>query len=404
MTKTGLARSFLGSRVQWRASTLLLLAVLALLAGCKDKGAEGGGKNDGAGKADTGPIVIGAYLSMTGSMATFGVTTERGAKMAVDELNAAGGLLGRKVELVVLDDQGKADEAGNTVTRLIDVNKAVAIVGEVASTLSLVGGRIAQRRQVPMVSPSSTNPKVTEVGDYVFRVCFLDPFQGFVMAKFAREKLNLTKVAILKDVRNDYSIGLSDAFKKAFTELGGSIVAEESYSAGDTEFSAQLTKIKGAGPEGLYVPGYYTEAGAIARQARRLGITQPLMGGDGWESPELRNIGGADVVGSYFSNHFAHDNPTPFAKKFIDAYHAKFHEPSGALSALGYDAVMVIADAIKRGNSADPKSIRDQLAQTREFTAVTGKLTLDANRNPVKPAVVVKVTPEGEVFEAEIAP
>ena len=383
----------------------LLLSMLATL-GCKDKGGDksGGSSGQGAGPAQTGPIVIGAYLSMTGSMATFGITTERGAQMAVDEVNAAGGLLGRKLELVTLDDQGKADEAGNTVTRLIDVNKAVAIIGEVASTLSLVGGRIAQRRQIPMVSPSSTNPKVTEVGDYVFRVCFLDPFQGFVMAKFAHDKQKLSKVAILKDVRNDYSLGLSDAFKKAFTEMGGQIVAEESYSAGDTEFSAQLTKIKGLNPDGLYIPGYYTEVGTIARQARRLGLTVPMMGGDGWESPELHKIGGADVVGSYFSNHFAHDNPTPNAKKFIDGYHAKFHEPSGALSALGYDAVMVIVNAIKQANSAEPKAIRDALAQTKDFDAVTGKLTLDKNRNPVKSAVVVRVTDTGEVFEAEIAP
>jgi branched-chain amino acid transport system substrate-binding protein len=394
MTKTGL----------WVRA--LLLSTLTML-GCKDKGGDaagGNGAGQGAQAAQTGPIVIGAYLSMTGSMATFGITTERGAQMAVDEVNAAGGVLGRKLELVTLDDQGKADEAGNTVTRLIDVNKAVAIIGEVASTLSLVGGRIAQRRGVPMVSPSSTNPKVTEVGDYVFRVCFLDPFQGYVMAKFAREKQKLAKVAILKDVRNDYSIGLSDAFKKAFVEMGGQILGEESYGAGDTEFSAQLTKIKGMGPDGIYIPGYYTEVGTIARQARRLGITVPLMGGDGWESPELRKIGGADVVGSYFSNHFAHDNPTPNAKRFIDSYHAKFHEPSGALSALGYDAVMVIVDAMKKAQSADPKAIRDALAQTKDFDAVTGKLTLDKNRNPVKPAVVVRVTDTGEVFEAEIAP
>jgi branched-chain amino acid transport system substrate-binding protein len=313
-------------------------------------------------------------------------------------------VLGRKLELAVLDDQGKADEAGNTVTRLIDVNHASALIGEVASTLSLVGGRIAQRRGIPMVSPSSTNPSVTQVGDYVFRVCFLDPFQGFVMAKFAREKLKLSKVAVLKDVRNDYSLGLSDAFVKAFKEMGGTIIAEESYSQGDTEFSAQLTKLKGTAPEGIYVPGYYTEVGTIARQARRLGINVPLMGGDGWESPELRKIGGADVVGSFYSNHFAHDNPTPSAKKFIEAYHAKYNEPSGALSALGYDAVMVIVEAIKRAGKADPKSIRDALAQTKDYEAVTGKLTLDANRNPVKSAVVVKVTDSGEAFEAEIAP
>ncbi len=394
-----------GERLKGRAAWLLI-AVLSLAA-CKDKG--GGAPVPGAGTGgapavETGPLVIGAYLSMTGSTATFGITTERGARMAIDELNAAGGIGGRKLELVVLDTQGKADEAGNAVARLIDVNKAVALLGEIQSSLSLVGGRIAQRRQVPMVSPSSTNTKVTEIGDYVFRVCFVDPFQGYVMAKFARDNLKLSKVAILKDVRSDYSIGLTDSFKAAFIKMGGQIAAEESYGAGDTEFSAQLTKIKATAPDGLYVPGYYTEVGAVARQARRLGLTVPMMGGDGWESPELRNIGGQDIIGSYFSNHFAHDNPTPSAKRFIDGYQAKFKEPAPGLAALGYDAVVVIADAMKRARDLSPPAIRDALATTKEVVAVTGKLTFDQNRNPVKPAVVVKITDAGEIFEAEIAP
>jgi branched-chain amino acid transport system substrate-binding protein len=370
--------------------------------GCKDKGQGGAGGRDKS--ADTGPLVIGAFFSMSGSMATFGITSVRGAQLAVDEVNARGGIKGRKLELAVLDDQGKTDEATSAVTRLIDVNDAIAIVGEVASTLSLAGGRIAQRRHIPMVSPSSTNPKVTEIGDYVFRVCFIDPFQGFAMAKFAREKLKISRVALLKDVRNDYSIGLSEAFVRAFTEMGGQIVAIESYGAGDTEFSAQLTKLKDTGLEGLYVPGYYTEVGAIARQARRLGITVPLMGGDGWESPELRSIGGKDIVGSYYTNHFAHDQPSATAKKFIDAYLAKYNEPAGALASLGYDAVMVVANAMERAPELTPEALRDALAATKDFPTVAGALTLDAHRNPVKPAVVVKVTADGEVFEAEVAP
>jgi branched-chain amino acid transport system substrate-binding protein len=380
-----------------RRGTLWWLAILLLVA-CKPS------DHGRAPAAEQDSVTIGAFLSMTGAMATFGQSTERGAQMAIEEINRAGGVKGKRLELVVLDDQGKADEAGNTVARLIDVNGAVAVVGEVASTLSLVGGRIAQRRGVPMVSPSSTNPKVTQVGDYVFRVCFLDPFQGFVMAKFARENLKLSRVAIFKDVRNDYSIGLADAFSRAFRRMGGSLVAEESYSAGDTEFSAQLTKIKRESPEALYVPGYYTDVGAIARQARRLGITVPLMGGDGWESPELRAIGGKDIVGSYYSNHFAHDNPTPVAQRFIAAYKARYHEPPGALTSLGYDSVMVIVDAMRRAPELSPKAIRDALATTSGFPASTGKLTLDAQRNPVKPAVVVRVTESGEKFEAEIAP
>jgi branched-chain amino acid transport system substrate-binding protein len=380
-----------------KLSRLALCCCLTLYlssGGCKKRPDESG----------TGPIVVGAYLSMTGSMATFGESSKRGAEIAVEEANAHGGVLGRKVQLVVVDDQGKAEEVGNAVLRLIDVDGAVAIMGEVASTLSLVAGRIAQRRKVPMVSPSSTNTQVTMVGDYVFRVCFLDPFQGYAMARFARDRLKISKVAILKDVRNDYSIGLADAFQKAFIRLGGTITDIESYSAGDTEFSAQLTKIKPSQPQGLYVPGYYTEVGGVARQARRLGIEAPLMGGDGWESPELLKIGGADIVGSYYSNHFAHDLPSARAKQFITAYGAKYDEAAPALAALGYDATLAILDAVRRAGSTNPKAVRDALATTTELDAVTGKLTLDTNRNPVKPAVVVRVTEAGEVFEAEIPP
>ncbi|MDB4977093.1 MAG: branched-chain amino acid transporter, amino acid-binding protein [Myxococcaceae bacterium] len=388
---------------RYRLSSLLsgaLLVSLALLSAF----ALSACKNKHRGEETTGPIVVGAFLSMTGATATFGESSKRGAVIAVEEANKLGGVLGRKVELVVLDDQGRTEEAGNAVARLIDLDDAVAVMGEVASTLSLVGGRIAQRRKVPMVSPSSTNTQVTQVGDYVFRVCFLDPFQGFAMAKFARERLKMSKVAILKDVRNDYSLGLSAAFKAAFVKLGGTIVAEESNGAGDTEFSAQLTKIKPSAPEGLYVPGYYTEVGSIARQARRLGINAPLMGGDGWESPELRNIGGAAIVGSYYSNHFAADQPSPRAQLFISAYREKYHEPAPALAALGYDATLAILDAVRRAGTTKPAAVRDALARTKNLDAVTGKLTLDANRNPVKPAVVVRVTPQGEVFEAEIPP
>jgi branched-chain amino acid transport system substrate-binding protein len=374
----------------------LLIALLVVVAGCKSQRAFEDDPN--------APIVIGAFLSMTGPLATFGQTTERGARMAIDELNQSGGVRGRKLVLEVLDDQGKADEAGSTVARLIDVSGAIAVMGEVASTLSLVGGRIAQRRGIPMVSPSSTNPKVTQVGDYIFRVCFLDPFQGFVMAKFAHENLKVQRVAIFRDVRNDYSIGLAESFSKAFLRMGGQIVADESYGAGDTEFSAQLTKIKSQNPEALYVPGYYTDVGAIARQARRLGISAPMMGGDGWESSELRSIGGKDIVGSYYSNHFAHDNPTPSAKRFIAGYSARYHEPPSALASLGYDATLVIGDALRRAKALTPKALRDALAETKQFPAATGSLTLDAHRNPVKPAVVVRVTDTAEVFEAEIAP
>ena len=381
----------------------LALGLTGVLA-CKEKPSASGGGAPGSAPAPTGDFVIGAYLSMTGSKADFGINTERGAQLALEEINAAGGIKGRKIALKTLDDQGKADEAGNAVTRLIDVDHADALLGEVASSLSLVGGRIAQRRGVPMVSPSSTNSQVTEVGDYVFRACFLDPFQGWVMAKFAHEKLKAGKAAVLKDVRNDYSIGLAAAFVKAFTEMGGKIIVEQSYGEGDTDFSAQLTTIKSQAPDVLFIPGYYAEVGNIAKQARRLGLTAPLLGGDGWESPQLHEIGGADIVGAYYSTHFAPDQPGERARGFIAKYKQKFGvEPTG-LAALGYDSVLVIADAAKRATDATPKALRDALATTKDIDAATGKLTLDAKRNPVKPAVVVKVTDKGDVFDSLVEP
>jgi branched-chain amino acid transport system substrate-binding protein len=313
-------------------------------------------------------------------------------------------VLGKKLKIVTLDTRGDGSEAANAVTRLIDVEKATAILGEVASSLSLQGGPIAQRRKIPMVSPSSTNPKVTQVGDYVFRVCFIDPFQGKVMATFARQSLKLDKVAILKDVKNDYSIGLADAFQKSFVALGGKIAVEQSYSAGDTDFSAQLTAIKGSGAQAIWVPGYYAEVGAIARTAARLGVKVPLLGGDGWDAPELFTIGGDALNGSYFSNHFAPDQASAQAQKFVADFKAKYGQEPTGLGALGYDGVMVIADAIKRAGKVEPAAIRDALAATKDYQAVTGKITMDKDRNPEKSVVVLKIDGGKAKYEALVNP
>src|SRR6185503_9162500 len=260
------------------------------------------------------------------------------------------------------------------------------------------------RRKVVMVSPSSTNPKVTEVGDYVFRVCFLDPFQGKVMATFARHTLKMDKVAILKDVKNDYSIGLADAFKTAFTALGGTIAVEQSYSAGDTDFSAQVTAIKASKAQALYVPGYYSEVGAIARTKDRLGVKIPMMGGDGWDSPDLFKIGGAAIDGSYFSNHFAPGVATSKAQEFVGDFKKKYGvEPTG-LGALGYDAATVLFAAMERAKSTDSASVRDALAQTKDFEGVTGKITIDAHRDAQKSAVVLKIEGGKAKYETTVEP
>lgn len=354
--------------------------------------------------ADTGPVLIGEVGSMTGSEATFGTSTHNGIMLAVKEVNDAGGIKGRKVEIISLDDQGKPDEAATAVTKLITQNKVTAILGEVASSRSLAMGPIAQKNKIPMISPSSTNPKVTEVGDYIFRVCFLDPFQGTVMAKFAADTLKVKKVAILRDVKNDYSVGLANFFTEVFKKMGGQIVADVSYSANDIDFKSQLTKIRGQKPDAIFVPGYYTEVGLIGRQARELGIKVPLMGGDGWDSPKLLEIGGKALEGSYFSNHYSAEAASPqvkeFAKKFQDTYKAE----SDGLAAMGYDAALVLFDAMKRAKSWGTKDLRDAIAATRDFQAVTGKITIDSKRNAVKSAVVLKVSKGGFKYETTINP
>jgi branched-chain amino acid transport system substrate-binding protein len=265
------------------------------------------------------------------------------------------------------------------------------ILGEVASSNSLAMAPKAQEAKVPMISPSSTNPAVTEVGDFIFRVCFIDPFQGFVMAKFARENLKANKVAVLQDNKSAYSIGLTDVFTRKFTEMGGKVTGVESYSQGDTDYRAQLTAIKKAQPEAIYVPGYYSEVGVIARQARELGLKVPLLGGDGWDSEKLYELGGTAIQGSYFSNHYSPDNPDPRIQKFVSGYKAAYGGVPDALAALAYDAANVAIDALKKAPDTSGPAIRDAIAQTKNFPGIAGAITLDEKRNAVKPAVVLKV-------------
>jgi len=293
--------------------------------------------------------------------------------------------------VITLDDQGKAEEAAQVVTRLITQNKVVALLGEVASSRSLAAAPIAQQNQIPMITPSSTNPKVTEIGDYIFRVCFIDPFQGTVMAKFAIENLAAKKIAVLRDVKSDYSVGLANFFTETLVKMGGEIVADVSYQGGDVDFKAQLTEIKGKNPDAIFVPGYYTEVGLIARQARQLDITVPLLGGDGWDSSKLSEIGQDSINGSYFSNHYTNESQEPMVQDFINKFKAKFNETPDGLAAMGYDAAKVLIAAMQNAANLTPKSIRDEIAKTKDFQMVTGKISLDEQRNAVKSAVVVKV-------------
>jgi branched-chain amino acid transport system substrate-binding protein len=336
-------------------------------------------------------IRIGEFGSLTGSTATFGISTRRGIDMAVEEVNAAGGIHGRAVRVIVEDDQGKPEEAATVVQKLINQDRVIAVLGEVASSRSLAAAPICQDAKIPMITPASTNPKVTQVGDYVFRVCFIDPEQGSVMAGFAFRTLGARTAAILTDVKNDYSVGLADFFEERFTQLGGAVVAEESYTEGDIDFKAQLTAIKAKGPEVLFVPGYYTEVGLIGRQAKELGLSARLLGGDGWDSPRLFEIAQGSLEGFYFTNHYSVDDPAPEVQRFVGRYRAKYNETPDAMAVLGYDAANVLFAAMKQVPGLEPAKIRDAIAATKAFPGVTGSITLNAERNAEKPMVVLQI-------------
>jgi branched-chain amino acid transport system substrate-binding protein len=371
-------------------ATTLLASILFSFA-CVQKGGPtvtGGG--------DT--IKVGVYGDLTGKTSSFGQSTKNGIQLAVDEINAAGGVNGKKIELVVEDDQGLPAMAKTVVSKLINQDKVQAVLGEVASTNSLAAAPVAQEAKIPMITPSSTNPKVTETGDYISRVCFIDPFQGSVMAKFAANTLKAKTAAVLGDVNSDYSKGLTQFFEEEFNKLGGKVIAKEAYTQSDSDFKGQLTKIRELKPDVIYIPGYYGEVGVIAKQSRELGMEMPLLGGDGWDSPELWKLGGAALRNAFISNHYSADNPAPEIQNFVKAYQAKFNVVPDSLAALAYDAAKVLADAIKRAGGTDPAKLKDAINATRDFAGVTGKITLDAKRDAVKPAVVLACDPTAGKF------
>jgi branched-chain amino acid transport system substrate-binding protein len=349
-------------------------------------------------------IVIGEYASLTGGSASFGQSSHKGTALAIDEINTAGGVLGKKLKLITEDDQSQAGQPATIARKLISQDKAVAILGEVASSKSLEAAPICQQNKIPMISPASTNPKVTEVGDYIFRVCFIDPFQGTVMSKFAQSK-GWKNVAVLTDVKQDYSVGLAEFFIKDFKESGGQIVKEQKYSTGDKDFKPQLTSIKAAKPDAIFVPGYYAEVSLIAKQARLLGIKAPLLGGDGWVGDSLLKVAGNALDGSFFSCHFSSADKSPVVQGFVEKFKAKYNgETPDDMAALGYDSAMILADAIKRAGSTEPEKLRDAIAATKEHQGITGKITLDEHRNANKPAVILTIGNGGFDFVETVAP
>ncbi|MDO5690227.1 MAG: ABC transporter substrate-binding protein [Tissierellia bacterium] len=376
---------------------LVLVLVMAAFAGCGPQGAEAPAEGEKAGEATGGNtagdvIKIGVFEPMTGANAAGGQMTYEGIEMANKEV---GEVLGKKVELILVDNKGEKAESTNAATKLVDQDKVVAIIGSYGSSNSMAAGEIVKTAQVPAVGCSPTNPLVTLGNDYYFRVCFIDPFQGTVMAKYAFNDLGAKKAAIILDVQSDYAAGLTKYFKDAFDEMTGdaeAIVATANYSAGDKDFSSQLTSVAAAGPDVIFAPGDPGDGALLIKQARDMGIEIPIIGGDTWEAPEFLQTGGVAVEGAAFSSHFTIEKPVnDMSEKFLADYKATYGKEANAFAALGYDAYMVIIDAIKRADSADSNAIRDALAETKDFVGATGTITLDENGDATKDAVINKV-------------
>src|SRR5262245_12722232 len=366
-----------------RAALCAVLLAMVPLTGCERRS----GTSE---QSATGEILVGMYGSLTGDGASFGQSSVEGAQLAVEELNSAGGVLGgRKIRLLVEDDQSRPEEASSAVTKLITQDKVVAVLGEVASRRTLAAAPVAQKYRIPLITPASTNERVTQVGDYIFRVCFIDPFQGEVLAKFAYQDLKARRVAVLKDISQDYSVGLTDSIQKTFTGLGGTVLDPVSYSTGDADFRAILTQVRAQKPEAIFATGYYPEAAIIVRQARELGMKMPILGGDGWVGDALKN-GREALANTFISNHYSGENPDPIVQNFRKAYRAKFNREPDSIAALGYDAAKVLADSLTRAGTTEGPKVRDAIAAAN-VKGVTGQLKMNPERNVDKPAVIEEI-------------
>ncbi len=349
-------------------------------------------------------IKIGHYGSLTGSEATFGQSTSNGLKLAIAEINAAGGINGSKIVLVEYDTKGDTKEAGAVVTRLCTKDHVTAVIGEVASSLSLAGAPICQQNNIPMISPSSTNPKVTQQGDMIFRACFMDSFQGYAEAKFAWHTKHFKTAAVLLDQSSAYSVGLAEFFSKEFEKFGGKVVIKQQFAKGEQDFTAKLTAIRDTNPDVLFVPAYYNDVANIAVQARKLGIKAPLLGGDGWDSAKLFEMGGKAIEGSFYSNHAAPDAPGPVLKAFVDKYKDEYGPMPDALGALGYDSGKLLFDAMKRAKSLGGRDLANAIGQTKDFEGASGVITIDENRDAKKDCVILEIVDGKPTYRATIKP
>jgi len=354
-------------------------------------------------------IKVGLVAPLTGDVKTFGESTKNAFTMAVDEVNAQGGINGKQIKAYITDDKNDPTEAANAGSKLINQDGAKFIIGSVASKCSIPLSLVCQAAGAVMISSASTNPRVTVNDDgsrksNIFRACFIDPFQGSVAAKFALDHLKVKTAAILYDVGNDYVKGLAEFFMADFVKGGGKIVGYESYTKDDTDFSALLTKIKEANPEMLFVPDYYNKVALIAKQARQFGIKSVMMGGDGWDSPEMLKIAGDAIVGSYFTNHYSSDDPRPEVQDWVQKYEKTYGNRPDALATLAYDATLLMIEALKRAQSEEPMKVRDALQQIRDFKCVSGSISFDEFGNPIKSAVILQYTKTGQAYVATVTP
>ena len=368
---------------------------------CVQKGGE-------AMDADAGKTIkVGVYVDLTGQTSSFGKSTKNGIELATEEINKNGGIDGKQLQLIIEDDQGRPEQAKTVVSKLINQDKVQVVLGEVASTNSLAAAPVAQEAKIPMITPSSTNPKVTQIGDYIFRVCFKDDFQGSSMARFAAKNLNAKTAAVFGDVNSDYSKGLTQYFEEEFTKLGGKVIDKQAYTQNDTDFKGQLTNLRQKNPDVIYVPGYYGEVGIISKQARELNMNMPILGGDGWDSPKIWELGGEALKNTFITNHYSVDDPSENVQKFVTAYKAKFGgEAPDSLAALAYDAAYILADSLKRAGTAESNKLREAIGATKDFVGVTGKISINDSRDADKTAVVLELKPETKQLlpEARVQP
>ena len=390
-----------------RYLSIVIILSLAFMISCGEQKVEQKEVSKPEAKQET-EVSIGIVSPLTGQTATFGKSTKDGVTLAFEEIGNKITIAGKeyKVNLIFADDQGMPESASSAYRKLITHDKVKAIIGTVQSNCSLAGAPLAQQHKIPMISTASTNPKVTQTGDYIFRACFIDPFQGKVMAKYAFDNLKVKTAAVIFDNANDYSKGLAEVFKKSFEDLGGKVVSYQPFPGEDKtkDFSPLLTQIKTAKPEVIFAPCYYQAAAQIAIQSKKLGIKATILGGDGFDSPKLVEVGKQDVEGLTFSNHYSKDDPSPIVKQFVSAFIKKYNEAPDALAVLGYDAAKILIEAMKKADAPTSEAIRKAIAEIKNLQVVSGNITFDAERNPIKSAAILQIKDGKQVYVTTVNP